>query len=105
MVAALLFWAISFGQDPSVEFRRTLTTDTSGVGKRARSAQAAFERDRLRRLPASGRMSGPCDERIGRYCYWYDERDTTLPPEPVEIKRLRSRLIGELEQARRQQPA
>jgi hypothetical protein len=104
MVVAFFFWAISFGQDPALDLRRTLTADTSRVAKRARSAQAAFERERLQRLPTSGREAGRCDERIGRYCYWYDKSDTTLPPEPAEIKRARHRLLVQLDDARRERP-
>lgn len=47
--------------------------------ERARMAQAEFERFRLANLPSyRGGRPGNCDERVGQWCYWYDE--TTKPP-------------------------
>lgn len=48
------------------------TTSPEGVG---RAAQSKFERFRRDHLPnaRSGRP-GQCDEQVGRFCYWYDEK-------------------------------
>ncbi len=48
------------------------TTSPEGV---ARDAQVRFERFRREHLPnaRSGRP-GQCDEQVGRFCYWYDEK-------------------------------
>src|SRR5207245_11797888 len=46
----------------------------------ARRAQATFEAIRRQHLPyGSGHAGGPCDLRIGRFCYWYD--GDRKPPE------------------------
>lgn len=66
-------------------------------------AQAMFEQYRVLHLPTS-RVSAPanCDERVGSWCYWYDERPG--PTEPKDIADARSRLIGELDTLARQAP-
>lgn len=78
--------------------------DTSWVLARARSAQQAFESRRRLLLPSSGPSRGRCDERIGRFCYWYDDGDTTLPAEPARVVEARARFLAELELFHRQLP-
>lgn len=46
----------------------------------------------------------PCHERIGRYCYWYDEDEPDPPPEPVAIRARRDRLIARLDSAAEASP-
>lgn len=71
--------------------------DSARLLNRARTAQAGFEARRRMLLPTSRSGGGRCDERIGRFCYWYDEADTTLPREPEAIHRARGDLLRDLE--------
>lgn len=99
--AFLVALAAAQAPDPS----RWLAPDTARAVTRARSAQEAFEFDRRRRLPIVATSSGRCDERIGRFCYWYDERDTSLPKEPEPIKIARARLNASLASAQNDLPS
>jgi len=67
----------------------------------ARRAQATFESIRQQHLPyGSGHPSGPCDLRIGRFCYWYDEGDREhAESEPGSIREARTTLLGALDDA------
>jgi len=48
--------------------------DAGDVRGRGRSAQAAFERTRLRHAPLRfGSSVGECDEYVGRFCTTYEE--------------------------------
>lgn len=66
-----------------------------------RDALEQFERYRRSRLPtwSGSPQNMPCHERIGRYCYWYDEDEPDPPPEPVSIVTARDRLIARLDSA------
>jgi hypothetical protein len=80
--------------------QRTGASDSLDLLRRAREAQRDFERIRRAHLPSGyegGR--GHCDERIGRYCYWYDPSTTLPPPEPPPIRRARQRLLRDLAKA------
>src|SRR6266571_3255637 len=69
----------------------------------ARRAQATFEGIRRQHLPyGSGHAGGPCDLRIGRFCYWYD--DDRQPPEHAAaetqlIRDARATLLAALDDA------
>ena len=58
--------------------------------ERARMLQAGFERFRRANLPSyRGGRPGNCDERVGRFCYWYDETAQQSPElRPVAERRL-----------------
>ena len=71
---------------------------------RARSAQALFERSRRALLPYGSSTGGRCDVRLGRYCWWYDERMPTFPPESEGIGRRRAELLAELDLAASRHP-
>jgi hypothetical protein len=79
-------------------------TDSLRVLGQARAAQRAFEIRRRDLLPPTAIGSGRCDERIGRFCYWYDEGDTTLPAEPIAIREARARFLAQLESFHRRVP-
>ncbi len=68
--------------------------DAAAPGEAGRQAQAQFERTRLANLPdsRSGRP-GRCDEQVGRFCYWYDEKGPDAPEEPAVTRAARERLI------------
>jgi hypothetical protein len=72
----------------------------------ARRAQAAFESIRRGQLPYGyGHSGGPCDLRIGRFCYWYDDERRERPaPEPLAIRDARATLLAALDDARARLP-
>ena len=76
---------------------RNAAADSVRDLKRARAAQASFERARRYNLPERGGSDGRCDVRLGRYCWWYDEVPTELPPEPRLVSRRREDLLTTLD--------
>jgi hypothetical protein len=70
-----------------------------------RRAQQEFERYRRLHLPSAsvGRPSN-CDETVGRFCYWYNER-TVMPPEPKIIADARDRFLATLDSLQRVSPS
>jgi hypothetical protein len=76
--------------------------DSVATLRAARRAQADFERYRRAHLPPShGGDGGECDERIGRFCYWYDDFPDTPPPERPVVTRRREALLAALAAAHR----
>ena len=68
--------------------------DSSDIQGIARAAQARFERQRIRHFPLIlGSANGVCDERVGRFCSWYDEGDWYPRPESVQVEELREELL------------
>lgn len=73
-----------------------------------KAAQLDFEgyrRDHLATMSAGRGINGSCDEQVGRFCYWYDDRSPAPPPEPDVIKTARDRLIARLDSNARAFPA
>jgi hypothetical protein len=71
--------------------------DSRDLLRRAHHAQRDFERTRRAHLPAElGAASNRCDERIGRYCYWYDPSPATARPESDIVRQAREHLLGKL---------
>ena len=63
----------------------------------ARRAQQEFEHYRRLHLPnASVGRPGNCDETVGRFCYWYNEK-AVMPKEPKVITDARDRFLETLE--------
>lgn len=87
--------------------RTAEAVDSPRVLKRARGAQADFERARQYGLPrAWDQGRGPCDELVGRFCLTHDDDDDAEepddpapPPEPKAIVRQRERLLAKLDSA------
>jgi len=79
------------------------STDATSV---ARGAQARFERRRHDLLPVQlgGVASGPCDERVGRFCTWFGEGEWYPRPEDEEIVELRRELLHELDRVQKVLP-
>jgi len=73
--------------------------DTVSPFELGRRAQRDFELFRRLHLPyqSTGRSPSQCDERVGRFCYWYDERAPAAPPEPGDITAKRNVLIALLD--------
>ncbi|HEX5439043.1 MAG TPA: hypothetical protein VFW98_17960 [Gemmatimonadaceae bacterium] len=65
----------------------------------ARKAQRAFESTRRAHLPTVFGGTPTCDITIGRLCYWNDNPDPPLPPEPRRIAQARDRLLRALDSA------
>ncbi|HEX5724349.1 MAG TPA: hypothetical protein VFX98_02720 [Longimicrobiaceae bacterium] len=77
--------------------------------RRARNAQADFERLRFRHLPETwdSGSGGYCDEVIGRFCLWHDDGDDeewAPPPEHRAVEAGRDRLLATLAEAARAAP-
>ena len=77
--------------------------DSMRILRAARSAQRDFEAFRRNRLPVGPGMAGPCDIRIGRYCYWRGDGDDDdkRPPEAQAVRERRDALIVSLDTASR----
>ncbi len=74
--------------------------DSAAALRSAQRAQQDFEWRRGLLAPRTlGSRDGACDERIGRFCYWYDGDVVPLPPEPDEIKVARNRMLAVLDSA------
>jgi tetratricopeptide (TPR) repeat protein len=75
--------------------------DSGALANAARAAQLQFEQFRRSKLPEShsARGGNSCDEQVGRFCYWYDEKEPPPPREPERIHDARFRLITLLDSA------
>jgi hypothetical protein len=75
--------------------------DRAALANSAHSAQLQFEQFRRNNLPESKTSRGgdSCDEQVGRFCYWYDEKEPPAPREPDRIRDARTRLISLLDSA------
>jgi hypothetical protein len=77
--------------------------DPRAAGQRA---QARFESFRRANLPPHrGRMARECQERVGRFCYWYDEDSPPPAPELPTVTRMRTELISQLDSLSRSLPS
>ncbi|HEX9894397.1 MAG TPA: hypothetical protein VGA78_10760 [Gemmatimonadales bacterium] len=97
LVTALALTALQAGTSPagpdSVELHRAMI-----------AAQRRFEFARRRLLPISTAGTGRCDERVGRFCYWYDPEEPPPPEEPMSIREERERFLSRLADAAEQLP-
>ena len=98
-VATLTASAAGAAQEP-----RVAPDDSAAMEGGLRDAQRSFERFRRRRLPPTGRGSGRCDERVGRYCLTHDDDEREPRPEPGEIAERRGALIERLAAAAERVP-
>ncbi|HEV8445337.1 MAG TPA: hypothetical protein VGQ44_00860 [Gemmatimonadaceae bacterium] len=101
LLAGSLFAHAGAYQGP-VELASVSRADSVHLRRSAESAQRSFESFRRSRFPVrGGDGGGPCDVRVGRYCYWRgDDADEAPPPEdPPEIKSRRDALITQLDSA------
>jgi hypothetical protein len=81
--------------------------DSVAALRSAQRAQQAFESRRgflAPRTLGSRAVDGDCDEKIGRFCYWYGDDRVPLPREPDEIKIARRHLLDLLDSAAAQLP-
>lgn len=86
---------------------RAQTRDSADAVRDARRAQADYERQRFNTFGWTHDQGGGwCDERIGRFCLWYDDgRDEwKAPPEPAALTRARDALLARLDEAAARAP-
>ena len=84
---------------------RAVSFDSAAVLERARAAQREFETLRRGSLPLDrGDGRGPCDVKIGRFCYWYAPTTEEPLPEPPRIDDARAVLLDALADAARLSP-
>ena len=72
--------------------------------ERARQAQVELERFRENRIPPETRGYAPCDERVGRFCFRYDDDEDLIRAEPPELTMARRDLLRSLSRAHRDAP-
>jgi hypothetical protein len=95
LVALSQSWSAHPPQEPGIS-----AADSAHVVRDLQSAQRSFESFRRMRLPVRERSSGPCEVRIGRYCYWRgDDEDDPMPEEAPQIRIRRAELIQALDSA------
>ncbi|HEX9703969.1 MAG TPA: hypothetical protein VGA20_01830 [Gemmatimonadales bacterium] len=75
------------------------TPDSAAVHRRARSAQADFERYRRAHLPVAGPTGGLHEERIGRFRFWHDDGQAPPPAELPRVRGARAHLLAQLDTA------
>jgi hypothetical protein len=81
--------------------------DAGALANAAHSAQLQFEQFRRANLPESRSSRGgdSCDEQVGRFCYWYDEKEPPAPREPDRVRDARARLIALVDSAAAASPS
>jgi hypothetical protein len=80
--------------DPAPGTKPAAVDSSMPPAERARAAQADFERFRRSNLPPMrGGRPGTCQETVGRFCYWYDEK-ATMPAELAPVAERRKQLIA-----------
>ena len=82
-----------------LEVRPAIPPEVSTSIEALRAAQEGFETYRRRNAPVFTVRSGPdrCDERVGRFCYWYEEDSPDPPSESDRIREARNRLIEQID--------
>lgn len=110
---ALLLSARADAQVTSVRSLDSLNTRSPIVAAERRDSvmrladskrtQALFEAYHRQNLPERkgllGGSNGKCDERVGRFCYWYDPDEPPPPPELERVTLKRNELIATLDSA------
>jgi hypothetical protein len=100
LLAGLVVTLLALDRSPAwaqASVQQATASDTRDLLRRAHQAQRDFERTRRANLPAElGPAPHPCDERIGRYCYWYDPSPDSAPPEPDMVRQAREHLLHQL---------
>ena len=95
LLTLLVAGALSLGgfQAPAVAAQaREDAPDARALARAARTASYRYESLQRRTAPTTnqgGRRGDQCDERIGRFCFWYDSPSDPpappLPPEPPAV--------------------
>jgi len=98
VVILILLWALgSVAARAQAPAGPATYGDSLELSREVRKAQRGFERIRRANLPTElGGARAGCDERVGRYCYWYDPRTDTAPAESQVIVQARERLLRRL---------
>src|SRR5262245_63129753 len=105
-LAATLFQVPAPAGQTALGGSRSSAPDSARLVGGAHAAQRSFESFRRLRLPVQERGSGPCDVRVGRYCYWRgDDDEGQAPAEDGRIRERRDELIRALADAAHAAPA
>jgi tetratricopeptide (TPR) repeat protein len=93
---------------PETDRRRVDSTrvdpDKLSPAERAEYEQNAFEAYRHTHLPyASNPRPQNCDERVGRFCYWYEE-NVVIPKEVESVTRARETMLAMFDSLARLEP-
>jgi hypothetical protein len=104
LALALQLRTVALAAPPPSAVRAGTPPDSARDLRRARSEQASFERARRSYLPWETGGLDRCDVRVGRFCWWYDDYEPTLPPESAEVAKRRARLIALLDTLARRHP-
>lgn len=104
-VIALLAPALDAGAQV-LEVRPATPPEVTTSIDALRAAQEGFETFRRRNAPVFNVGSGPerCDERVGRFCYWYEDDSPDPPSESERIREARNRLIEQIDSVGRRWP-
>lgn len=75
--------------------------DSAATLRHLRAQQRSLEWRRRNTLPEDrgGAAAGPCDARIGKYCYWAGDRPEKRQPDAPEFMRWRAEFIAQLDGA------
>lgn len=101
VLALTLCTAVSAAQEPTPDSSAAPAMDPRAYGQREQTKFEMFRRANLPVTRESG--AGNCQERVGRFCYWYDE-SSEPPKEPEQIGSARRRLIAALDSLARANP-
>ena len=105
----LLLLTLAFGtslQAQVLEVRPATPPAVTTSIETLRAAQEGFETFRRRNAPAFAVRSGPdrCDERVGRFCYWYEDDSPDPPSESERVRESRNRLLDQIDSIGRHWP-
>ncbi len=96
LVSAIgMLMQLQFAGAPAVA--REPTPDSASSLHAVQDAQRDFERSRRGLLPWEDNAGGRCDERVGRFCWWYDEGGADSVPEADAITQRRIGLLRQLD--------
>ena len=100
LLTLALLTPLGVARSQVMDIRSVTPTSTGPLLGNLKQQQLEFEGYRRQHIPQwnPGRGgAGNCDEQVGRFCYWYDDREPPPPPEPDDIKQARLNLIASLD--------
>jgi hypothetical protein len=92
-------WALSALYQGPTDSSIVSRADSSRLRRSAESSQRGFEGFRRNHFPVRPDGGGPCDVRVGRYCYWRgdDADEAPAPDDPTDVTARRNALIAQLD--------
>lgn len=101
LVGLLFSVATAAAQDVPVDSGSS-EPDPRDVAKRAQERFENFRRANLEMYP--GGRAGECQEQVGRFCYWYDEKSEPPPPDRPILVAARLQFVRSLDSLARLLP-